>query len=137
MGVKKRGIIPSSNDHKFNQNKDAKLNRKVLREGTPYKGSSVYNPNKKASLKPNFATSFTETSVSKSGSVGDDGLGKDKIPKKKLAFDPDKVKSRLFENTSSSQNKMRNRKGSQTPMVRSNNRNKVKVRSGVRNWTAV
>eukprot|EP01084_Bolivina_argentea_P162864 283390_1 len=89
---KKIQFLPSQNDHIFNHDIDNKLNRKVKRQPTPYKID--INNNKKASRKPRFSTSIScSNSNSNSGSV--------EIKKKDLAYDPDKIKSKLFENTKS------------------------------------
>eukprot|EP00486_Rosalina_sp_Unknown_P002917 CAMPEP_0201566286 /NCGR_PEP_ID=MMETSP0190_2-20130828/5983_1 /ASSEMBLY_ACC=CAM_ASM_000263 /TAXON_ID=37353 /ORGANISM="Rosalina sp." /LENGTH=213 /DNA_ID=CAMNT_0047984807 /DNA_START=494 /DNA_END=1135 /DNA_ORIENTATION=- len=117
--------------------------------GTKAAGMSGFK-NKKASIKPSFNTSFTEDTVAKSDSieeVADDKKNTTttttKIPKKKLAFDPDKVRSRLFQSTSSSKNKSKTKRTSQTPQItRSNSRNKALINrsnknSAPRNWSAV
>eukprot|EP00483_Globobulimina_turgida_P000244 UN00244 len=130
VNKKKVTIVPSCNDHLYNHDGDKKLNRKVFRQPTPYKMNVI----PKAIKKPRFATSIVESS-SESGSFG--------IAKKDLAFDPDKVKSKLFENTSSSINKMKKMRGSQTPqIIRSNYRNSKnssvnKSRTKNKNWSAI
>ncbi len=87
---------PSENDHIYNHSNDTKLNRKVKRQPTPYQSSL----NRKASKKPRFSTSIISNSSSNDMS----------IPKNRLAYDPDKVKSKLFENTKSMNMKLSNKK---------------------------
>eukprot|EP00485_Elphidium_margaritaceum_P018641 CAMPEP_0202726178 /NCGR_PEP_ID=MMETSP1385-20130828/184475_1 /ASSEMBLY_ACC=CAM_ASM_000861 /TAXON_ID=933848 /ORGANISM="Elphidium margaritaceum" /LENGTH=1418 /DNA_ID=CAMNT_0049392391 /DNA_START=59 /DNA_END=4317 /DNA_ORIENTATION=+ len=63
MNRKRVTIMPSSNDHKFNQSKDSKLNRKVQRAPTPYKHTDHENgikSNQKVSVKPRFSMTLSE-----------------------------------------------------------------------------
>merc|ERR1719384_2863337 len=65
-------VVPSSNDHKFDQNKDSKLHRRIQRILTPNSKNIKNKQNKKASIKPSFDDSFcfTEnTNLSTSDSV--------------------------------------------------------------------
>merc|ERR1719445_1133388 len=50
---------------------------------------------------------------------------KPKVPRLKLAYDPNKIKSRLFESTSAMKGKMKvkSARGSATPQVKSNSKN--------------
>jgi len=154
INKKKVSLVPSSNDHKFNQTKDSKLNRKVQRNPTPYSKNIKTNRNKKASIKPSFDDSFcfTEnTSLSTTDSVEstlsssstENNAKKQNVPKEKLAFDPSKIKSKLFESTSSSLNKKKIiKKGSKTPSIVSRTRKKSMLsgKSGStkkKNWSAV
>jgi len=147
-------VVPSSNDHKFDQNKDSKLNRKIQRILTPNSKNIKNKQNKKASIKPSFDDSFcfTEnTSLSTTDSVEstlsssstENNAKKQNVPKEKLAFDPSKIKSKLFESTSSSLNKKKIiKKGSKTPSIVSRTRKKSMLsgKSGStkkKNWSAV
>merc|ERR1719334_1109288 len=52
-----------------------------------------------------------------------------KVPREKLAYDPDKIKSRLFESTSAMKGKVKAKsvRGSATPQVRSNSKTRKKT----------
>merc|ERR1712228_1056983 len=115
------------------------MKRKSSRSGTPYKhnestlkGMGHSNQRSRASAKPSFDMTISENSsipeeevedktgskdksVSKGPSVGQSPAKSTKVSKQKLAFNPDKVKSRLFESTSSSKSKKR--KTVSTPSV--------------------
>merc|ERR1712129_484525 len=121
-------MVPSSNDHKFNSNTDSKVNRERNRKPTPFAkdmgSSSVNARNKKmVSRKPMFDADDKVSEV-KEEKIETNEVSKKK--KNKLAFDPNKVSSRLFQSTSSSNNKMRKldtgkkvKKRAETPQVRS------------------
>eukprot|EP01084_Bolivina_argentea_P037077 68531_1 len=142
MKNKKRAVmVPSSNDHLFNHNRDSQLNKKVVRQATPYK-RNVMDPkarNKKASVKPRFSA----FGGGDSDSISEERVVKVvRVPKNKLAFDPDKVKSRLFCATSASANKKKvvQQKRAQTPQVRSGPKNKMmgdKFRNLTKNWSEI
>jgi len=108
-------MVPSSNDHKFNSNTDSKVNRKSNRKPTPFakdmKSSSVNARNKKmVSRKPVFDAIDESAADDAISEVKEEKIEKMEAAKKtknKLAFDPNKVSSRLFQSTSSSNNKMR------------------------------
>merc|ERR1712176_926457 len=147
---KARQIVPSSNDHKFNSGTNSKLNRKVQRNPTPYK-KNLFDGTMKSGMKTKRASSkpvFGAINESaESVSCDEDKLKKNetkklKKKKKNLAFDPNKVTSRLFQSTSSSNNKMRKvnekkiKKRAETPQVRSSV-GKMKKMGKSKNWTNV
>jgi len=113
-------MIPSSNDHRFNHGTDSKMKRKTPRTATPYKHtqSNLTGPlslSKKASAKPSFDITFTEnSSIPEEKNCARSPAKAKKVPKDKLAFNPDNVRSRLFESTSSSKSKKRQ----MTPQVK-------------------
>merc|ERR1712228_281331 len=142
---KKAMIVPSSNDHKFNSGTDSKLNRKVLRKATPFKKNMSAKNKKKASKLPVFGSisESAETDSVEEEKKERSEIKKVIIAKKQLAFDPNKVTSRLFQSTSSSNNKMRKvnndkkiKKRAETPQVRSS-LNKIRKTVKKQNWTNV
>merc|ERR1712129_316251 len=110
------------------------LNRKTGRKATPFtkdmKSSSVNARNKKmVSRKPVFDAIDESAADDAVSEIKEEKIETNEVSKKKknkLAFDPNKVSSRLFQSTSSSNNKMRKldtgkkvKKRAETPQVRS------------------
>jgi len=116
-GLKK--MVPSSNDHRFNHESDAKLNRKTARSGTPYKHNEstlkgMRSLNKKASTKPSFGMALAEEGSIPEEKCSQSPARNHKVADKDLAYNPKNVRSRLFAPTSSSK-----AKSSSTPQVKS------------------